>query len=155
MDVVRAAESHLPTILNLWREIMDYHRDFDAYWIRAEDGHISFEKHLRELLASGDALVLVALDEGSAVGYAVARISETVPVFRERLRGTIDDMGVTADYRRRGAGEEMLAELLRWFGARGISTIALSVAAANSIGIAFWKKHGFSDLMHRMVLRTE
>jgi GNAT superfamily N-acetyltransferase len=142
-------------ILDLWREIMDYHRDFDAFWIRAEDGQVSFERHLRELLASDDALVLVALDRGSVVGYAVAGVSERNPSFRDRLRATIDGMGVTAGSRRHGAGEAKLAEILNWFRSRGISTVELSVAAANSAGISFSKKHGFSELMQRLVLRIE
>jgi len=152
MEITVAEDSHVPGIVEVWKELMDFHRDIDPHWTRSEDGHINWEKFLRDLMKSEDAQVLVALDEGHVVGYSISEISKYPPIFQREIRGVIDDMAVTSDYRRKGVGEEMLARIRQWFQSRNIDRIELSVAARNQIGYSFWKKHGFQDYMHRLYL---
>ena len=153
MEIALATDSHVPEIVELWKEFMDFHKEIDSNFSRSEDGHLSFENHLRDLMKSEDAHVLVALDKNSVVGYSLALIRNN-PVFERDTYGAIDIMAVTAEYRRKRIGEQMLTRIYEWFASRNIDRIELSVAARNRVGYSFWKKHGFKDYRHRLYLQT-
>ena len=152
MEITVATESHVPEIIELWKEFMDYHKDIDPALSRSKDGHLSFEKHLRELMKSEDNLILVALDKDHVVGFSTSQISKYPPVFEQETYGGINTMAVKSNYRRKRIGERMLAKIFEWFASRNIDRIELSVLANNQIGYSFWKKHGFKDYRHRLYL---
>lgn len=152
MEITVAEDSHVPGIVEVWKEFMDFHKKIDPYNERSEDGHIHMEKYLRDSMNSQDAIVLVALDDDSVVGYSISAIGKRHPVFQQDTQGVIHDMAVKSDYRRKGVGGEMLAKIHEWFQSRNIDRIELSVAAKNQIGYSFWKKHGFQDYTHRLYL---
>jgi len=152
MEITVAEDSHVPGIVEVWKEFMDFHKKIDPYNERSEDGHIHMEKYLRDSMNSQDAIVLVALDDDSVVGYSISAIGKRHPVFQQDTQGVIHDMAVKSDYRRKGVGGEMLAKIDEWFQSRNIDRIELSVAAKNQIGYSFWKKHGFQDYTHRLYL---
>jgi ribosomal protein S18 acetylase RimI-like enzyme len=155
MEITVAENSHVPGIVKVWKELMDFHRDIDTHWSRSEDGHINWEKFLREMMKSEDARVLVALDKGHVVGYSISEISKYPPIFQRETRGVISDMAVISDYRSKGVGGEMLSRIRQWFDSRNIDRIELGVAARNQVGYSFWKKHGFQDYMHRLYLEKD
>jgi ribosomal protein S18 acetylase RimI-like enzyme len=152
MEIVKATEDHLPEILVLWQEFIHYHRDISDYRPPPENVQALMEDHLKELLVSDNALVLIARENEQPIGYSIARVEQGPPVRGDRLFGFIDEMGVNAGYRHRGAGEMMLDEIRDWFRSQGIERIELYVLVGNEIGDAFWKKHGFQDFMHRLYL---
>jgi ribosomal protein S18 acetylase RimI-like enzyme len=152
MEIIEAIDSHIPEIVELWKEFMDFHKDIDPVFSRSEDGHLSFEKHLRDSINSEDWHILVALDKGCVVGFSTSQISKYAPVFEMKTHGGINTMAVKSNYRRKGIGEQMLEKILKWFESRNIDRIELSVAANNQIGYSFWKKHGFKDYRHRLYL---
>ena len=154
MKIVKAAEKHIPEIIELWKELTDFLKDIDpdALWSRSKNGHTNWEKLLRGVMGSENALVLVALYKGHVVGYSISEISRYPPIYEREIYGFIDDMAVRSDYRRKGIGEQMLGRILQWFESRNIDRIELTVAAKNQLGYSFWKKHGFKDYMRRLYL---
>jgi len=155
MEITKAQPSHISGIVELWKELMDFHKALDPFFTRSEEGHVSFGRHTKKLLESEDALVLVALDKGNIIGYAISEIVERPPVFQRRKYGIISDMAVKSTHRRKGIGEQMLKKLLKWFQLQNISRIELRVVVQNKIGYSFWKKHGFNDYMHVSYLNRE
>jgi ribosomal protein S18 acetylase RimI-like enzyme len=152
MRITVARNSHVPGIVEVWKELMDFHKDIDSRWSRSQNAHIDWEEFLREQMESEDALVLVALDKGRVVAYSISQISKYPPISRLDTFGHISDMAVTSEYRRQGIGERMLSRMYDWFESRNIDRIELSVAARNQVGYSFWKKQGFQDYMHRLYL---
>ena len=152
MRIQIAKDKHIPEIIELWKESMDFHKNIDTYWSRREDGHSIFENLLRESLENEDAIVLAAVDNGHIVRYSRSWISKPPPLFERDSYGGIIDMAVTSDYRRRGIGELMLGKTLDSFASRNIDRIELELDARNQIGYSFWKKHGFQDFRHRLYL---
>ncbi len=75
-----AQDAHVPGMVALWKEFMDFHKDIDPRFPAREDAHIGFEKHLRDLMAAEDTLVLVALDESRAVGFSVSQVNKYAPI---------------------------------------------------------------------------
>lgn len=153
MEIITANASHVPGIVELWKEFMDYHRGIEPIFDRAEDAGTKFGDYLKGLIESNDAQALIALDNGGAVAYSIAQISRRPPVFREAEFGFISDLGVRSDYRRRGVGMQMLSKILEWFKARNMDRIELLVLPGHKAGVSFWRKHGFKVMSQRMFLK--
>ncbi|HEY32687.1 MAG TPA: GNAT family N-acetyltransferase [Dehalococcoidia bacterium] len=101
-----------------------------------------------------DTLVLVALDKNRAIGFSISQVNKYAQIWVEReTYGYIDTMVITADYRRKGIGEQMLDRIFEWFASQDIYMIELTVAARNQVGYSFWGKHGFRDFAHRLYLQ--
>jgi ribosomal protein S18 acetylase RimI-like enzyme len=154
MEIVRATYSHVPEIVDLWKEFMDYGRSVDPLFNRREDGHLNL-KYLKDLIKSDNSLVLVALDKGHVEAYSISQIAEFPPVFQREKYGFISDMAVKSSHRRKGIGSKMLAKIFEWFESRNMDRIELRVLAKNQIGYSFWKKHGFKDYMHILYLNRK
>jgi len=152
MEIITAQDHHILSIVEIWKELMDYHAALDPFLTRRLNGHLHFECFLREMMSSPDALVLAALARDSVLGYSISRISKYPPVFVNETYGYICDMAVREAYRRKGIGQRMLASIFEWFESRGITRIELRAVAANTPGCSFWKKMGFEIFSHTMFL---
>jgi len=152
MEIILAIDSHIPEITELWKEFMDFHKDIDPRFPIRGDAPLELEKHLRELMKSEDALILVAFDGNHMVGFSISLINRYAPIWKREFYGAIDSIAVKSEYRRKGIGEQMLAKIFGWFESRNIDRIEISVAAKNQVGYTFWKKHGFQDYTHRLYL---
>ncbi len=153
MEIITANACHVPRIIELWKEFMDYHKGIDPIFDRADDAGTKFGDYLKGLIESNDAQVLVALDRGETVAYSIAQISKRPPVFREAEFGFISDLGVRSDYRRRGVGGQMLKKILEWFKSRNMDRIELQVLPDNKAGVSFRRKHGFEVMSQCMFLK--
>ncbi len=153
MEIIFAQNSHVPQILELWKELMDFHKNLNSYWSRRQDGHIRYENIIRQMLESKEAIVLVAVDKGRVIAYSCARINKPSLTREQDSYGEINDMMVTAEFQRKGIGEQMMKVIREWFESQNIDWIGLSVAANNQIGYPFWKKQGFHDYEHRLYLK--
>jgi len=148
--ILKLRYEHIPGLIEVWKEFMDYHARIHPHFMRAEQGHIAFEKHARENMKSRDYAVFVALDGEKVIGYTLLQTRKPPPVYDEATFGFLSDIAVKEEYRRQGVGERLLKRALRWFKDRGIKWIELSVVYGNPSGYPFWKKQGFKPLMHRM-----
>jgi len=85
-------------------------------------------------IAREDALVLAARDD-DVTGYADAWI-----VAGEMQ---LNNIGVTADSRRRGIASHLMTELIAEAGKAGCTLITLEVRAGNEAALALYGKYGF------------
>ncbi|UCH43761.1 MAG: GNAT family N-acetyltransferase [Dehalococcoidales bacterium] len=152
MDVILATDSHVPEIIDLWKEFMDFHKDIDPRFPIRGDAPLEWKKHLRGLMQSENVLILVAIDENQMVGFSISLINRYTPIWKREFYGAIDSIAVKSEYRRQGIGEQLLVKIFEWFESLKIDRIEVSVAARNQVGYSFWKKHGFQDYTHRLYL---
>jgi ribosomal protein S18 acetylase RimI-like enzyme len=150
MEIIPATEGHIPRIVALWKEFEEYHGTLDPYFSTRDDGHIIFEKYIKESIESKDALVLVALDGENVVGACIARMDMYPPVYKNENYGYVGFMAVKDNCQRQGVGEQMLFEIFKWFKSCGIHRVELRVRVKNELGYSFWKKHGFRDYEHNL-----
>jgi len=101
-------------------------------------------------MKSTEGLVMVALDGIKVVGYSIAEIQTAPPSFRRDKYGHSSDMVITASHRRKGIGEKMLSEILKWFQSKNIKRVELGIAAGNQMAWAFWNKQGFKVYRHTL-----
>lgn len=152
MEITVVKASHVPGIVEVWKEFKDSYREIDPLFIRRDDGHLNFEKLVKRLIGSDSTQILVALDKDHVVGYAIFRMANYPLLYQIEKYGLIAEMTIKSAYQRKGIGGQMLKEIFNWFQSRGVSRIELRVAAKNQIGYSFWKKYGFEDYIHFLYL---
>ncbi len=147
--ITKARKSHVPGIVELWKEFMDYHAAMDPFFTRSTGGHKKFKDFISKSFGSGKTQLFVALDGNNIIGFSYAHIMKYPPVFSIAKFGFISDMAITKKYRRHGIGRRLLAETMTWLKKTGVKRVELTVAAKNRIGCSFWEKAGFKEYMKR------
>jgi len=155
MRIIKAEESHIPQVIEIWKELVDLHADILPFYTRREEGPGNFEKYARLSIQADKSLMLVAVEDDRVVAYSISNVAKHPPVYLTEVYGLISDMAVRSGYRRKGIGEAMLREIEEWFASRDIHRIELHATPGNTSGYSFWKKHGFVDYEHVMYLQRE
>jgi ribosomal protein S18 acetylase RimI-like enzyme len=154
IEIVKAEEKHMAEIGQLWWEFILFHQDIDPIYTSLEGAIPGFiENHLRHFMESEDGLVLVAVDGTKVVGYSLSEVHRISPGLKREKYGYIDDMAVTASYRRKGIGEKLFAEITKWFQSKDIDRVELGTLAKNVVANSFWQKQGFT--VYRYTLYKE
>ena len=149
--VVREVDSaDLPAVVELWKELMDYHRDLDPFFTRSENGHENFLKWVAGELEEGTGALFVAEDSGEICGYIKIGVSNYPPVFMMDKFGMISDIAVAVAHRRKGIGEALIEKAMEWFRTEGLDRIEMRVSSRNSLGLGFWEKMGFEPYLIAM-----
>ncbi len=153
--ILEAREEHVPQIVEVWKGFVDLHAERDPVFTRCREGHLNFASWVRELIASPDAQVLVALEDGDIVGYALTMEKVYPPVYERTTYGEVTDMAVMEGHRRHGIGTALLERVREWCRERGLDRIELRMMPTNPMAAAFWRKHGFLDYIHVMYRELE
>jgi len=95
----KTTSADLPAIVELWKELMDFHRNLDPFFSRSKAGHESFLKWIEKGIESDSTEIFVADDSGKIQGYILIEISNYPPVFELKKYGMISDAAVSIDYR--------------------------------------------------------
>jgi GNAT superfamily N-acetyltransferase len=144
--VIRPARpDDLPTIVRLIRALADYEKLAQAVTLD--------ESEVRDHLfgARPYAEVLIAEDEGTAVGYAL--FFHNYSTFRGRPTLFLEDLFVIPEHRRRGHGKALLAALARLAVGRGCQRLEWSVLNWNEPAIGFYRRLGAEPLTEWTVYR--
>lgn len=150
MKIRKATPADLPAIVELWKDLMDFHYNLDSFFSRSKDGHENFLKWVEKEMESDSAELFVADSSGKILGYIKIEISNYPPVFELKKYGMISDAAVATEYRRKGIGEALYQRAMDWFKDKEIERIELRVANVNTVAQGFWKKMGFIPYMTTM-----
>jgi ribosomal protein S18 acetylase RimI-like enzyme len=143
-------EKDLPEMLQLWREMMDFHALMEPRFRPAPVpvGEDAWEKHLRaDIWGNGDWCVLVAEAEGKLIGQIMGVLRSAYPVFEPERYGYVTDIVVDPTARRSGVGRALFEALRAWFREQEASHLELQVAHRNPVSQSFWRAMGFTDFM--------
>jgi GNAT superfamily N-acetyltransferase len=133
-EIRSATEQDLPVILNLIRELAEYEREPDAV--------VATEAGLREVLfgAKPSAEVLLALDQGMPVGFAVYFFNFSTWLGRPGLY--LEDLFVRPAARGKGYGRALLVALAKIARERDCGRMEWAVLDWNDPAIQFYRKLG-------------
>lgn len=133
-EIRPATEPDVPVILNLIRELAEYEREPEAV--------VATEAGLREVLfgPKPSAEVLLALDEGAPVGFAVYFYNFSTWLGRPGLY--LEDLFVRPAARGKGYGRALLVELAKIARGRGCGRMEWAVLDWNDPAIQFYRKLG-------------
>lgn len=142
-----AVQADVTSIVELWKEMFDLHKEHDSHFTRSSGGHKNYEKLINENLTSDDFHILVVETDKKIIGYCLASIAKYPPAFGLKEYGAIFDLSVARDYQKKGLGEKLLHETYNWFYKKGVKRIEARVATSNEISQQFWRKMGFAPYM--------
>jgi GNAT superfamily N-acetyltransferase len=134
MNIRSAEPEDVPTIIALMREFAVFEGLLDHLEIT--------EDRLSQVLFREGAFVnaLVAEADGRVCAYSI--FYPNFASFRGQLGMYLEDVYITADYRRKGIGDSMLREIARNAARRGFERIDFQVLGWNRSAIDFYKKLG-------------
>jgi GNAT superfamily N-acetyltransferase len=155
ITIRKAVTQDVPSILELWKELMDFHKERDRIFSRSATGHEGFADVITGHISSDISCVFVAEAGKDIVGYCLAFIEKYPPVLEIKEYGLVQDVAVTENHRRRGIGKRLLHEAQRWFSKNGVRRIEARVAATNKISTGFWSKMGFTPYLETVFVEIE
>lgn len=155
--VLRLATTHdRAAVLELWRALMAEHRDIPpGFELSARANVIAEEMFFDSDQPETQRLVLACGDDETPIGFAFGLLIHNAPVYDPPVIGCITDCYVVPEARSRGVGAALVGELKRWFGEQLIELVEVSVAAANTDALRFWRRVGGVDKFVRLELRTD
>ena len=127
MEIIRMNESHVASVAAIEKECFGR----DAWSERSVAGE----------LTNALALWLVAVEDGAVAGYVG---SQTVCNETDMM-----NVAVTADFRRRGIGEQLVTALVAELKAIDSHCLTLEVRASNTPAQAMYEKLGFVEIGRR------
>jgi N-acetylglutamate synthase-like GNAT family acetyltransferase len=149
----KAVVKDVPSVLELWKELMDFHKELDRFFSRSATGHKQFAEFVTGHIKNENSCVIVAEHNGNLVGFCLATISKYPPVLKLKEYGEILGMAVSGKCRQRGIGARLLKALRQWFLKRGIKRIEVRFATANKVAERFWTKMGFQTYLKTASLK--
>ncbi|MDD2385237.1 MAG: GNAT family N-acetyltransferase [Bacteroidales bacterium] len=143
MKIRKAKQKDIEQLTKYGNILLKQHSKIDPYFTPIENADKIYRKFLESSLNSENKLLLVAEKNEKLLGYAVAEIQTRSPIFKISKNGYINDVFVLEEFRKLGIATKFLLELKKWFKAKDIIYIELSVLANNEIGKKTWEKFGF------------
>ncbi|MGJ3262284.1 MAG: N-acetyltransferase family protein [Salinarimonas sp.] len=97
--------------------------------------------------------ILLAEEEGHAIGLLVFVVDEEHPYVREDVRryGQVADLIVVEDARGRGVGRALLAQAEALTREAGLRRLAIGALAANAAALDSYRRAGFADYLTILV----
>jgi ribosomal protein S18 acetylase RimI-like enzyme len=152
----KALTCDVPQIVELWKELMDFNKQYDEHWSRLETGHENFGDFINSHIADEAFCVLVAEADKDIVGYCLSEIQKCDPhILKIQEYGHISNIAVTKDYRRKEIGEDLLQKTVDWFSKKGIHRIEVCVGIGNKSARKFWTKMGFTVFVENRFLEKQ
>lgn len=136
-------------IAGLWIELIRLHRAQDARFTLADDAERVYARHAQEMIRSRDGCVLVAQEKetGQIIGFVMGDIQNRPAYSQAGRYGFLSDIFVRPEYRQRGIGTALFAEIRRWLVSRKADAIQLFAAEANPAALAFWESLGMKPFL--------
>ena len=132
MTIRRANESDLGTLRELWTA---FQREVpEPAWVDVDEGEELAE--IAELVR--DEVALLAEDDGTPLGYALARR-------RGSRLGRLTDLYVVPEARGRGVARALTREVVRILREQGLEHVDLQVVASNASARALYARWGFTE----------
>jgi GNAT superfamily N-acetyltransferase len=144
-EIRPATDADIPVILRLIRDLAEYEREPQAV--------VATESGLRQVLfgPKPSAEVLLALEQGAAVGFAVYFFNFSTWLGRPGLY--LEDLFVRPDRRGKGYGRALLVRLAQIAKERGCGRMEWAVLDWNEPAIQFYRKLGAKPMDEWTVFR--
>jgi len=150
MIIRKATRKDIPSIINLVKQIVDYHRRIDKYY--GPLARVGLKEHIGKSIRGRKKRIVVAEKDEEIIGYFTGAVEKAPKYVSAEKIGVIFDAFVEKKYRNQGVGRKLLDELLDWFKKNKIKHVEVTVDARNKIGLKAWKDFGFFEYRLKMRL---
>ncbi len=119
--------------------------EFDPAWSLARDAAERALEVAKIYVSGGEGLVLVAEVEGRLAGY-VRAVRREYPLLENPVMLIIEELYVLPQFRGRGIGRVLIAEVERAARGMGAGAVAAEVPAKNTVALGLYNGQGFREL---------
>jgi len=151
MDIIRATKANLDDIVRLNEVVQRIHVEHEPGRFRPFDA-IATREHIQGAFNDPAATFLLAIEDGTPLGYAMVRRCECLENAYSCPQTFIelDQIVVAPDSRKRGVGSALVDEAFAMAKSLNISDVELSVWHFNEEAKRFFCKKGFKPCWQRM-----
>jgi len=132
-------------LANLILRFYSLNEEFDPAWSLARDARERAASVARRYIAGSEGLVLLAEVEGRLAGY-VRAVRREYPLLENPLMLVIEELYVLPQFRGRGIGRVLIAEVERAARSMGAGAVAAEVPAKNTVALSLYNGQGFREL---------
>jgi ribosomal protein S18 acetylase RimI-like enzyme len=153
MEVLKATESDLPRIVDLWWEMQSSHNEYDPrfYKTKSESECRNLARtYFSIMIADKDHLILLANEGGKTVGMIHLQISIKPPVYSLERYASIREAVVSKPYRNRGIFRLLLNHAKDLLRLEKISLLEVGVDVSNPASDVY-KRAGFTTREQLMI----
>jgi ribosomal protein S18 acetylase RimI-like enzyme len=111
-----------------------------------------YDHWLRQRARDPRSVFLVAERESRLVGFLIASIEHTIPVYRLSEVGYIHDLWIEPQYRNEGIARQMTMLAIEKFREKGVPQIRLETATKNEAARKLFASCGFRESAVEMLL---
>lgn len=151
MNIRRFRKADLIKVLDLCREVRDYHNQISDNYFKEQDDEYEQTDFLASL-TDDNTIALVAENDGNIVGYLLADEKEVAYLRAPKLMH-ICNFGVSKAYRNQGIGHLLMDEIVKIAKDRQVDEIKLGVFINNSPACHLYEQYGFKAVEQRMSLK--
>ena len=155
VTVRKAVAKDIPATVELWKELMDFHKAVDPLFARSRGGHKAFAEYLRKDYIGADRRrAWVAQAGQEIVGLCMAVIEDYPPVLVLKRYGNLEVLTVAKNWRGKGIGEKLLRHALRWLCEKGMSRVEVRHSTMNDLAGTFYTRTGFRPYLKTLFLEV-
>lgn len=92
---------------------------------------VRWKTWITKWLKSKNGMVLIAENNGCAIGYSLSMIRENIPVYQLKKIGHIQDIYILPEHRKTNDLAQLEKENIKWFRKNRVSCVAISVHDEN------------------------
>ena len=157
MRIRKAREQDLANLVTLWWQMHTSHYQYDkAYYKLApkKKACAAARKHLKEMISSKNAVVLVAEESATLLGSLLAHVVDRPPVFPPQKRVLLDSVIVDEKHRGKGIYSKLQKRLDKIAKDKGAIYIELYVDTSSPV-VEIYKRKGYSPRHLKMVKKLK
>jgi ribosomal protein S18 acetylase RimI-like enzyme len=162
MEIVRGDAARVDELEPLFKAMHEHHRaggpraaevrafrSADEAWMRRRE-------HYRGLLSSGRGSLLLAEEDGRAIGYAVvAEVGGQATLQTGARMAELESLAVLPGERGAGVGSALMAAVHELVRELGIDDVLLYVMDGNDSAMRFYERYGMRPYLHVLVGRVQ
>jgi ribosomal protein S18 acetylase RimI-like enzyme len=142
----KAQKEEIEDISSLIMRMKRLNNEFDPLFTVADTIEEKSKSYVKESIASGNVLVLVAIKSKKVVGVLRAEIRHRY-FYVPEVEGRITDFYILPEFRRKALGNEMVEKASVELRKMGAEMITAEVPTLNEIAVRFYNKRGFRSLL--------
>ncbi len=150
--IYNAKYEDLPHILAIWRHTLEEHEKMEPeHYSCCEDALRVYADILKIAINSSQHYVkVVKSDDNLVVAFLYGYIRSLPQVFKPKLQGYISDISVDKNHQKKGLGQLIFKDFVKWAMLKGATSISLNVHIKNNAAIQFYEKLGLKKQMFIM-----
>jgi ribosomal protein S18 acetylase RimI-like enzyme len=157
MQIVRGDVSRLDDVGPLFKAMHEHHRTFPKVlpFRSSEEAWERRRPYYVDLLESGRGTLLLAEEDGRAIGYAMVSVTrgQATLVTADRI-AELETLSVAGGERGRGVGRALMDAAYEVIRELGLTEVMLYVLDGNDGAVRFYERYGLEPYLHVMIGRV-